>query len=222
MLKLKNISVTYGKKTPVHALESLDFHLREKEFVTVTGPSGSGKTTFIQVCGGILSPTGGEVEFQNQQLHTLDDDALSIIRNSYIGYVFQFFNLLPYLNALENVALPLMLRKQTRKQREQAAAELLESVGLGQRMRHYPNELSGGECQRVAIARALVTKPCLLIADEPTGNLDYDNTQHVIEMFEQLHKTRDVSVLMVTHDPMVAACGSRHVKIEAGRLHCSV
>jgi len=221
MLKLKNVSVTYGKKTPITALECLDFYLQENEFVTVTGPSGSGKTTFIQVCGGILSPTSGEVEFQSQHLHTLDDAALSILRNRYIGYVFQFFNLLPYLSAIENVALPLMLRKQARKPREQLAAELLESVGLGQRLQHYPNQLSGGECQRVAIARALVTEPCLLIADEPTGNLDYENTQHVMQMFQRLHRERDVSVLLVTHDPWVADCGSRHVRIEAGHLHCS-
>lgn len=219
MLELKNITVTYGKNhKKIYALKELDFELQGAEFVTVTGPSGSGKTTFLQVCGGMFSPTEGTVLFKGQELHLMDDLQLSHLRNSSIGFVFQSFNLVDYLSALENVARPLFFRGVSPEQRNAKALAVLELLGLGARAKHFPSELSGGECQRVAIARALVTEPDLIIADEPTGNLDFESGRIVMDTFARIHKEQQTSIILVTHNPWVAEFGARTIRIEGGIL----
>ncbi len=219
MLKLAQVNVVYPhKKKPVYALHGIDFHLVENEFVVITGPSGSGKTTFVQVCGGMLTPDQGVVEFMGQRIDTMDDDALSLIRNRYIGYVFQFFNLIEYLTAVENVALPLVFSGFSKAERIKKASELLDAVGLSDRTKHFPSELSGGECQRVAIARALIMNPAFLIADEPTGNLDLYARKTVMDILMEIRLQRDISILLVTHDPEVASYGDRVIQMTKGEL----
>lgn len=219
VIALADASVVYRKgKEEVAALRGVDFTLQPGEFVTVTGPSGAGKSTFLQLCGGILSPTGGDVRFMGRPRGALKDRELAQLRSREIGFVFQSFNLLDYLPAEENVALPLMLAGVGEGERLQRARQRLDSLGLGHRRGHYPGELSGGECQRVAIARALVTDPPLLIADEPTGNLDHDSSAVVMELFASIHREGTASILLVTHSPWVAGFGSRTVRIDNGVL----
>lgn len=219
VVELLAASVLYRKgKEKVHALHGVDFALERGEFVTVTGSSGAGKSTFLQLCGGILSPTSGDVRFMGLDRGRMKDRDLALVRNREIGFVFQSFNLLDYLSAEENVALPLMLAGVPEVERLERARQRLDSLGLGERRRHYPSELSGGECQRVAIARALVTDPPLLIADEPTGNLDHDSSQVVMDIFAAIHHEGAASILLVTHSPWVAGFGSRTIRIDSGRL----
>lgn len=219
VIELNSASVIYRKgKEKVDALREVDFTLERGEFVTVTGPSGAGKSTFLQLCGGILSPTSGDVRFMGLDRGRMKDRDLALVRNREIGFVFQSFNLLDYLPAEENVALPLMLAGVGEAERLERARQRLDSLGLGHRRGHYPGELSGGECQRVAIARALVTNPPLLIADEPTGNLDHDSSSVVMDIFSAIHREGTASILLVTHSPWVAEFGSRTIRIDSGRL----
>ncbi len=219
VVELKNASVIYRKgKEKVAALQEVDFTLASGEFITVTGPSGAGKSTFLQLCGGILSPTSGEVCFMGLDRGRMKDRDLALVRNREIGFVFQSFNLLDYLPAEENVALPLMLAGVGEWERLDRARQRLDSLGLGHRRGHYPGELSGGECQRVAIARALVTDPPLLIADEPTGNLDHESSSVVMAIFAAIHQEGTATILLVTHSPWVAGFGSRTVRIDGGML----
>lgn len=219
VVALSKASVTYRKgKETVNALHGVDFSLEPGEFVTVTGPSGAGKSTFLQLCGGILSPTSGSVRFMGVERGTLRDRDLAQLRRQEIGFVFQSFNLLDYLTADENVALPLLLSGMDERERLLLARQRLDCLGLGHRHGHYPGELSGGECQRVAIARALVTDPPLLIADEPTGNLDHDSSAVVMDIFAGIHRECTSSILLVTHSPWVAGFGSRTVRIDEGQL----
>ncbi len=219
VVEITGAAVIYHKgKEEVAALRGVDFTLERGEFVTVTGPSGAGKSTFLQLCGGILTPTAGEVRFMGVDRGRMRDRDLAKLRSQEIGFVFQSFNLLDYLPAEENVALPLLLAGVPESERLERARRRLDSLGLGQRTKHYPAELSGGECQRVAIARALVTDPPLLIADEPTGNLDHDSSSVVMEIFAAIHREGSASILLVTHSPWVAEFGSRTVRIDAGRL----
>ena len=219
VVELEQATVSYRKgKGRVTALDCVDFVLGPGEFVTVTGPSGAGKSTFLQLCGGILSPSEGRVRFQGVDRGRLQDRELAKVRSREIGFVFQSFNLLEYLSAEENVALPLMLCGVPESERLARARLRLDALGLGHRRLHYPAELSGGECQRVAIARALVTDPPLLIADEPTGNLDHDASATVMEIFASIHREGTASILLVTHSPWVASFGSRTIRIEEGRV----
>lgn len=219
VVELSKASVTYRKgRETVNALYGVDFTLEGGEFVTVTGPSGAGKSTFLQLCGGILSPTSGSVRFMGVDRGKLRDRDLAQLRRQEIGFVFQSFNLLDYLTAEENVALPLLLSGMAEEARLLLARQRLDSLGLGHRRGHYPAELSGGECQRVAIARALVTDPPLLIADEPTGNLDHDSSAVVMDIFAGIHRDCTASILLVTHSPWVAGFGSRTVRIDEGQL----
>lgn len=219
VINISNASVIYRKgKEEVAALKGVNFTLETGEFVTVTGPSGAGKSTFLQLCGGILSPTAGDIRFMGIDRGKMADRDLAQLRSREIGFVFQSFNLLDYLSAEENVALPLMLSGVGEVERLELARKRLEVLGLGHRRGHYPGELSGGECQRVAIARALVTDPPLLIADEPTGNLDHDSSAVVMDIFASIHREGTASILLVTHSPWVAEFGSRSVRIEEGRL----
>lgn len=219
MLAIEEAGVTYRKgREQVTALRQVSFSLMPGEFVTVTGPSGSGKSTFLQLCGGILAPTAGVVRFMGNIQQGMADRDLALLRSKKIGFVFQSFNLLDYLSAEENVALPLLLAGMPEQERLVLARQRLDALGLGHRRGHYPAELSGGECQRVAIARALASSPPLLIADEPTGNLDHESSAVVMEIFAGIHRAQSATILLVTHSPWVAGFGSRSIRIEEGRL----
>ena len=205
-------------ETRVEALRGVDLVLRPGEFLAVMGPSGSGKSTLLHLVGGLDTPTSGSVLLAGQDLATLDDDALTLVRRRRIGFVFQFFNLLPILTAGENVALPLVIDGVKEAEAERRAAAALERVGVAHRRDHRPRELSGGEQQRVAIARALVTDPVLVLADEPTGNLDSVSGDQVIGLLRSLVDERGQTILMVTHDARAAAVADRLALLKDGAV----
>ena len=198
-----------------HALRSLDLHVREGEFVAVTGPSGSGKTTFLNIAGLLEDYTGGTYRLDGEDVGGLSDDARSRLRNRKIGFIFQGFNLIPDLNLFDNVDVPLRYRGMTATERRMRIEDALGKVGLGSRMKHYPSELSGGQQQRAAIARALAGSPRLLLADEPTGNLDSQMARGVLELLEEINAA-GTTIVMVTHDPELAARAQRNVHIVDG------
>jgi putative ABC transport system ATP-binding protein len=219
VIRLENISVEYRLKGErVQALRNLNLHIAGGDFVAIMGPSGSGKTTLIQLIAGLLTPTAGEVIVAGANLRQLNDRKISAFRNRTIGFVFQFFNLPTYYNALDNVALPLVFAGVDERTRRVRARELLTSFGLAERLLHRPDELSGGEAQRVAIARALVNHPKIILADEPTGNLDRQTGQHVMELLQKINRERGVTVLTVTHDEKAAAFAQHVIRIEKGEL----
>jgi len=219
VIQLHNVRVTFRLKgETVEALRNIDLALAEGSFVAIMGPSGSGKTTLIQVIAGLLTPTSGEVIVSNQHLRHLDDRALSEFRNRTIGFVFQSFNLLSYYTALDNVALPLVFAGVPETERRTRARALLEEFGLADRAIHKPDQLSGGEAQRVAIARALVNHPKIILADEPTGNLDRDTGNRVMELLQTINRQRGVTVLLVTHDEKAAAYAQHILHLEQGAL----
>ncbi len=218
MISLKKVSKVFEGKRKAVALEKVDLQIEKGQVVSIVGPSGSGKSTLLNLIGGLDRPTSGEIEIEGEKLGELSDDDLTRVRRDKIGFVFQFFNLLPTLNALENVALPLHLRKWPRKKIEERAKELLEMVQLGHRIEHLPDELSGGERQRVAIARALSVFPPILLADEPTGNLDTHTGLEILKLMEDLHTRLGSTVLIVTHDLDVAKRSSRTVALRDGRI----
>ena len=201
----------------VHALRGVSFQIRRNEYVAVMGPSGSGKSTLMNVIGCLDTPSAGEYWLNGQKVSDLSDDELAHIRNKEIGFVFQTFNLLPRASALHNVELPLIYAGAGAKLRRERAAEALTSVGLGDRMDHKPNELSGGQRQRVAIARALVNKPSILLADEPTGNLDSATSSEIMDVFATLH-AQGQTVVMVTHEADIAAHAKRVVTLRDGLI----
>jgi putative ABC transport system ATP-binding protein len=198
-----------------HALRALDLHVTEGEFVAVTGPSGSGKTTFLNIAGLLEEFNGGEYRLDGQDVHGLADHARSRLRNQKIGFIFQSFNLIPDLNLFDNVEVPLRYRGMASAERRQRIEKALSDVGLGSRMKHYPAELSGGQQQRAAIARALAGSPRLLLADEPTGNLDSQMASGIMELLEKIN-AEGTTIVMVTHDPALAARAQRNVHIVDG------
>jgi putative ABC transport system ATP-binding protein len=201
----------------VHALQGVDLTIQKNEFVAIMGPSGSGKSTLMNLIGCLDSPTGGEYWLNGHRVSELADDELARIRNREIGFVFQTFNLLPRATALHNVELPLVYGGVGGKERRALAAEALVRVGLGDRMQHKPNELSGGQRQRVAIARALVNRPSILLADEPTGNLDSTTSLEIMALFETLHGDGQ-TIVLVTHESDIATHAYRQVHLKDGRV----
>ncbi|MFM2123902.1 MAG: hypothetical protein RL328_353 [Acidobacteriota bacterium] len=218
MISLRGVSKTFEGKRQVTALDHIDLHIAKGEMVSMVGPSGSGKSTLLNLIGGLDRPTSGDVELDGQALAQLSDDELTRVRRDKIGFIFQFFNLLPTLSCVQNVSLPLHLRGWPRKKAEARAQELLELVKLGRRVEHLPDELSGGERQRVAIARALSIYPPILLADEPTGNLDTTTGAEILKLIHDLHEQLGSTILMVTHDPSVAQSCSRTIHIRDGKV----
>ncbi|HEU5049157.1 MAG TPA: ABC transporter ATP-binding protein [Gemmatimonadales bacterium] len=201
----------------IHALRGVSLEIRRNEYVAIMGPSGSGKSTMMNVLGCLDTPDGGEYWLNGQEVSRLTDDALARVRNKEIGFVFQTFNLLPRASALHNVELPLVYAGLKARDRKDMAVQALERVGLGNRMHHRPNELSGGQRQRVAIARALVNQPSILLADEPTGNLDSSTSAEIMDVFADLHGMGQ-TVIMVTHEADIAAFAERVVVLRDGRI----
>ena len=205
----------------VQALDGLDLDIHANEYVALMGPSGSGKSTLMNMLGCLDSPTSGKYILNGQDVSRLDDDALADIRNREIGFVFQTFNLLPRYTAVENVALPMIYGGFSKAERDARAREVLTQVGLGDRMDHKPNELSGGQRQRVAVARALVMKPSIILADEPTGNLDTTTSLEVMQLFSDIQKAGN-TVILVTHEEDIAACAHRTVRLRDGKVESDV
>ncbi|MFN7623501.1 MAG: ABC transporter ATP-binding protein [Acidobacteriota bacterium] len=201
----------------IHALSGVTFEIRKNEYVAIIGPSGSGKSTLMNLIGCLDTPTQGEYWLNGKNVAQMDDDELAMIRNREIGFVFQTFNLLPRATALHNVELPLIYNGTPAATRLELARKALESVELGNRMGHKPNELSGGQRQRVAIARALVNKPSIILADEPTGNLDSKTSDEIMQLFENLH-ARGNTIILVTHEPDIAAHAHRVISIRDGKI----
>lgn len=219
IIEMKGIERVYGAgNTEVRALDGVDFQIQSGEFVAVMGPSGSGKSTCMNIVGCLDVPTGGAYHFCGLDVARFDADQLALLRRNYLGFVFQSFNLIPRTSAVDNVELPLVYKGVPRRERRARAMHALGSVGLAERADHTPAELSGGQQQRVAIARALVTNPTLLLADEPTGNLDTNTTAEVIALLEQLNEERGITVVMVTHEPEVAEHAKRVLWFVDGKL----
>jgi len=218
MLQMTGLSKVYRTEViETYALRDFDLDVKEGEFVAVTGPSGSGKTTFLTIAGLLEAATGGSYRLDGVEVGQLDDNARSRIRNQKIGFIFQAFNLIPDLNVFDNVEVPLRYRGMKADERRRRVRQALERVGLGSRERHVPAELSGGQQQRVAIARALAGSPRLLLADEPTGNLDSQMARSVMALLEDLHR-EGATIVMVTHDPQLAARAQRNVHVVDGQV----
>ena len=199
-------------------LQGITLDVEEGDYVALMGPSGSGKSTLLNLLAGIDQPSSGDLVVAGQQVGRLSESRLAAWRQRHIGFIFQFYNLIPVLTAYENVELPLTLRRSSRAARRKRVETALSVVGLQNRMKHYPRQLSGGQEQRVAIARAIVTDPTLLLADEPTGDLDADSGREVLDLLGQLNEQFNKTILMVTHDPNAAARAKRLVRLDKGRL----
>jgi putative ABC transport system ATP-binding protein len=218
MIALTGVSKQFEGKRRVTALADVNLEIGRGELVSIVGPSGSGKSTLLNLIGGLDRPSTGEISIDGQALSRLSDDQLTLVRRDKLGFIFQFFNLLPSLTCLENVALPLHLRGWPRRKAVARARELLDLVQLGARVEHTPDELSGGERQRTAIARALSVYPPILLADEPIGNLDTNTGAEILHLIRDLHGRLGATVLIVTHDPTVAGSCPRTITIRDGRV----
>jgi putative ABC transport system ATP-binding protein len=219
LIEFSNVAKVYGSgDAEVRALDGASFRIHPREFVSVMGPSGSGKSTCMNILGCLDTPTAGSYLFRGVAVGTLSRDQLALLRRHYLGFVFQGFNLLARTSALENVELPLVYRRVPARERHERARRALGEVGLGGRERHSPAELSGGQQQRVAIARAIVSEPSLLLADEPTGNLDSARKAEIMELLVELNQRRGITIVMVTHDPIMASFGTRTLEFFDGRV----
>ena len=219
ILKLTDICKDYMQgKEPVRVLKNINMTVERGDYLAIMGPSGSGKTTLMNLIGCLDVPTSGTYELNGRDLKDLTDDELADIRNQHLGFVFQSFHLLPKMDALDNVALPLLYAGVPLKERRERAAEALKAVGLEERMNFFPNQMSGGQCQRVAIARAIVGNPELLLADEPTGALDTKSGNQIMDIFRRLSEG-GMTIIMITHEPSIAACADKTYRILDGELY---
>ena len=218
IISIQSVSKIYNLgETVVKALDNVSLSIYDNDYISIMGPSGSGKSTLMNIIGCLDVPTKGKYKFKNELISDMDDNQLANIRNEKIGFVFQTINLLPKLNAMQNVEVPLIYSSLGRKKRIERAEEALHIVGLQDRMTHKPNELSGGQRQRVAIARALVNKPSIILADEPTGNLDSKSGNEILKFFSKLHKDGN-TIIMVTHEESVAKLSKRRIDIFDGKI----
>jgi len=219
LVSIRNLRKTYQRgPEKVEVLHSIDLDIPKGDFVALMGPSGSGKTTLLNLIGGLDSPTGGEITVDGQRIDAMTAGQLSHWRSQNVGFVFQFYNLMPTLNAQKNVELPLLLTKLSSAQRKRNAEIALQLVGLAERGKHRPNELSGGQQQRVAIARAIVSDPTLLICDEPTGDLDRQSAEEILALLQSLNRDHGKTIIMVTHDPKAADHAQRTIHLDKGTL----
>jgi putative ABC transport system ATP-binding protein len=219
LIVLKGITKSYSRgKKPVPIFERLDMAIPRQDFVAIMGPSGSGKTTLLNLLGGIDKPSGGEIVFDGKRMDNLDESRLAGFRAGNVGFIFQFYNLMPMLTAAQNVELPLLLTKLGPKARGERVKTALEIVGLSDRARHKPSELSGGQQQRVAIARAIVSDPKLLLCDEPTGDLDRETAGEILSMLQTLNRDLGKTIVMVTHDPEAARYAKRTLHLDKGHF----
>lgn len=222
VISVKDLQKTYQMgTTKVHALKTITLDIERSDFVALMGPSGSGKSTLMNLLGCLDTPTAGDYFLNQTNVSTMTDGELAEIRNKEIGFVFQTFNLLPRLSALENVALPLVYAGMSKSKRNQRAQEVLNQVGLGDRVDHKPNELSGGQRQRVAIARALVNNPSIILADEPTGNLDTKTSIEIMSIFEKIHNDGN-TIILVTHEPDIAEHAHRIIRLRDGLVETDI
>jgi len=219
IIQLKSVSRTYvmGKET-IPALDDVSLDIKEGEFLAIMGPSGSGKSTFANVIGGLDKPSSGDVLVDGECINKLNDKHISSYRNRKVGFIFQSFNLLPTYTALENVMIPLILTGESSSIRKQKAYECLKEVGLENRADHKPYQLSGGERQRVSIARALINQPQIIIADEPTGNLDTKKSEEIVSLLKELNRKKKITVIVITHDPSVARQADRTLHMKDGKI----
>lgn len=219
LVNVENVRKTFTKgKESVEALHSINLHIPEGDFIALMGPSGSGKTTLLNLLGGLDRPTEGSVQVADAQLDEMSNNALSKWRSRHVGFIFQFYNLLPVLTAKRNVEVPLLLTNLSGSQRKERVGIALSVVGLEDRAKHYPRELSGGQEQRVAIARAIVSDPTILLADEPTGDLDRDTADEILGLVRTLNREHGKTIVMVTHDPAAAEYANRILRLDKGTL----
>ena len=218
MIEIRDLKKEYRDDSVITAaLDGVSFRIKQGEFVAIMGPSGSGKSTLMHIMGFLDRPTSGNYEFEGQKMDDLVDDELAFIRNEKMGFVFQFFNLLPRTTVFDNIRLPLIYTKLSEKDKEEKAKKAIESVGLSHRLKHYSNQLSGGEQQRVAIARAIVNNPSVIFADEPTGNLDSKSGQQVMEILQGLN-SKGHTIILVTHEQYTSEMAKRIIKLKDGQI----
>ncbi|OME32880.1 ABC transporter ATP-binding protein [Paenibacillus odorifer] len=217
ILKIEHLSKTYGKgETAVKALDDVSFSIKKGEFVAIIGPSGSGKSTILHLLGGVDRPTSGKVFVDNTDIYDLNEAQLAIFRRRQIGLIYQFYNLIPVLTVEENITLPLLLDQH--KVDKKQFADTVKALNLDNRLKHLPNQLSGGQQQRVSIGRALISNPAIMLADEPTGNLDSKNSSEIIELLKMFNKTYNQTLIVITHDERIALQADRVITIEDGRI----
>lgn len=217
ILRIEQLSKVYGKgETAVTALDDVSFTVNKGEFVAIIGPSGSGKSTLLHMLGGVDRPTSGKVIVDNTDIYSMNETQLAIFRRRQIGLIYQFYNLIPVLTVEENITLPLLLDEQ--KVDKKQLNDIVTTLGLQQRLKHLPNQLSGGQQQRVSIGRAVISNPALMLADEPTGNLDSKNSGEIIDLLKMLNKTYNQTLMVITHDERIALQADRVIAIEDGRI----
>ncbi len=217
LLEVKNLTKTYGKgSTLVKALDDVSFSVEKGEFVSIVGASGSGKSTLLHILGGVDTPTSGKVYVDGLDVYKLSESNLAIFRRRQVGLIYQFYNLIPILNVTENITLPILL--DNKKIDEDYLNEILKTLGIDKRVNHLPNELSGGEQQRVSIGRALMNRPAILLADEPTGNLDSKNSAEIVELLKLSNKKYKQTIIMITHDPNLALVADRIITLSDGKI----
>ena len=217
LLKVEHVSKIYGaKETQVKALDDVSFTVEKGEFVAIVGPSGSGKSTLLHILGGVDRPTSGQIILDGNAMYQMDEDGLAIFRRRQIGLIYQFYNLIPVLNVKENITLPLLLDQ--RKVNEDYFQKLVQQLGLQDRLNYLPNLLSGGQQQRVSICRAIMASPAVVLADEPTGNLDRKNSEEIVGLLKQLHREQKQTLIMITHDESIALQADRILQIEDGKI----